>query len=617
MNLEKISIRAKDELTSIVDRVIKSEADEIILDLPKTSNFGRSLLNFQLLKREADSAGKRIAIDCENPAIQDMAVEAGFEVAGKRSAAKKGQKTQPEAVVSREPLRVDDGARVKKIRNISDIIASPHVTTLKLKTEIVPQEENEVEVDEIEDEEVPIVLLKGKSKVSLEEGEVDDVEESFSGGGFRKIPGISRIFSKVRNIVAEEDVAIVPPEGEEEIEEPELVEEFIPPQPYIFEGIGRRLAKIGTIALVLLLLGAGIYAGIFIFPRAEIELTMKEIQWEFKDAIAAQNVPLVTSTPPTVPIQIIPLTKSIDLDIPTTGQKDVSQKAKGKITIFNAYSSQPQSLVATTRFEAPDGKVFRLEKGVTVPGAKITNGSIVPSSIEAAVIADKPGEAYNIGATPKFTIPGFANSPKFNSFYGQSKDPMTGGFVGFAKVVAQTDIDHAKKQAETLLSAALTEELNLKTPKDLKSIEGMSDVNLSSLTFSHAVGEKADTFKISGSLVLKKAFFREEDVRAVLQSAMKSELQYETTIKHDSIEYGVARTDFAQNRATFPIQYSATLIRAVDTESLKAALLGKSKIDTKPVIFAVPGLESAKVTLWPFWVRSVPKDPEKLKLIIQ
>lgn len=615
MNLEKISIRAKDELTSIVERVIKAEADEIILDLPKTSNFGRSLLNFQLLKREAESAGKRITIDCENPGVQDMAVEVGFEVAGKHMAAKEKPKSADDQEATGKIRRVNSGAKVKKVRNISDIIISPHVTSLKLKKEPAPEVEDEALAGEMaDDDEEPIVLIKGQSKIVLDDaaGEGDFFNEDPP----KKHSGIARIFSKKRNVIAEEDVT-VSHSDEEDFDEPELVEEFNAPRPHVLSGIGRRLLRIGATMLTLALIGAGIYIAFFVLPRARIELTMKEISWEFKDAISAQNVPLATATPPTVPIQIIPLSKTIDLDVSTTGQKDVSQKAKGKIKIYNAYSSQPQSLVATTRFETPDGKIFRLEKAVTVPGAKITDGTIVPSSIDATVIADKPGEAYNIGAISKFTIPGFSGTPKFNSFYGQSKDPMTGGFVGTARVVTQADIDQAKKQAEVRLTTALTEELSLKIPKDLKSIEGMSDVNLSSLTFSHAVGEKADTVKVSGSLVLKKAFFKEADVRAVLAAAMRAQLQHDTTIKHDSIEYGVARTDFSQNRATFPIQYEATLIRAVDTEALSKNLLGKSKIDTKSVIFAVPGLESAKVTLWPFWVGSVPKNPAKLTVVVQ
>ncbi len=74
-----------------------------------------------------------------------------------------------------------------------------------------------------------------------------------------------------------------------------------------------------------------------------------------------------------------------------------------------------------TRFLALDGKIFRLTKGITVPGAKIVEGKIIPSSIEAAVIADQPGEAYNIGPVSRFSIPGLKGTPKYEAFYAESK----------------------------------------------------------------------------------------------------------------------------------------------------------------------------------------------------
>jgi hypothetical protein len=638
MKVETISIRAKDELTSIVERVIKSQAEEVILDLPKTSNFGRSLLNFQLLKREADSVGKRVVIDCDSKDVQGMAADVGFEIVGRRSAEKKTTiaKGKTADTPSVHVTRIEGGEPKKKWRNISDIVTSPHVTTLRLRKE--PQESQEPQEPEFSEapeeleeaqeayqeaavsdlaeeegeNEFP-VIIKGSSRVVAEEELFQDEPEEQKQ---EKRSRFARIFSKRANVIAEEDVSVVRPSGRP-IEEPELVDDYAEARPNMFENVGGRLKKIALIAVGLLALLLAIYGALFVMPRARAELTMKEVAWEFKDVVTAQNIPQTTSTAPVISVQVIPLSKKVDLDVPATGQKDVSQKAKGKITIYNAYSSQPQSLVATTRFTAPDGKVFRLEKGITIPGAKISDGKIAPSSIEAGVIADKPGEEYNIGPVSKFTIPGFSGSPKFEGFYAESKAPMSGGFIGMAKVVTQADIDRAKEKVKSLLSTALKEELGLKAPKDLKTIEGMSDANLSDLVFSHAVGEKADTFKVSGSLVLKAAYFKEGDIRDILQRVMRAEIGYDADIKADSIQYGVARTDFSQNKSTFPIQYEATLTRRVDVEALKTELIGKNKVDTKSVIFAVPGLESAKVSLWPFWVASVPKDSEKLTIIVQ
>ena len=104
--------------------------------------------------------------------------------------------------------------------------------------------------------------------------------------------------------------------------------------------------------------------------------------------------------------------------------------------------------MATTRFVTPDGKLFRLVSSVTVPGAQVTNGQIVPSSIDAPVAADQPGDAYNVGPVNKLTIPGFQGSPKYNAFYGQLASGTSGGFVGTKAVPTAADITSGKDKSE-------------------------------------------------------------------------------------------------------------------------------------------------------------------------
>ena len=62
-------------------------------------------------------------------------------------------------------------------------------------------------------------------------------------------------------------------------------------------------------------------------------------------------------------------------------EKELNEKARGSLTVYNEYSSSPQTLVATTRFESPEGKIFRIEKNIVVPGAKIEEGKIIASTI--------------------------------------------------------------------------------------------------------------------------------------------------------------------------------------------------------------------------------------------
>lgn len=103
-----------------------------------------------------------------------------------------------------------------------------------------------------------------------------------------------------------------------------------------------------------------------------------------------------------------------------------SKKATGKITIYNEYSTETQRMILRTRFESPDGRIYRLAASVIVPGKRIVNQQEIPGQIDAMVIAEEEGPQYNIGPTT-FTIPGFKGDPRYEYFLGVSTEAITTG----------------------------------------------------------------------------------------------------------------------------------------------------------------------------------------------
>ena len=126
------------------------------------------------------------------------------------------------------------------------------------------------------------------------------------------------------------------------------------------------------------------------------------------------------------------VSKEVSEEIPANVEREVAERAEGAIIVYNAYSAAPQRLIKNTRFTTEDGKIFRAKDSVVVPGTTIENGKVIPGSVEALVVADEPGEAYNMGLSD-FTIPGFKGDPRYDKFYARGKTEMTGGFSGTKK----------------------------------------------------------------------------------------------------------------------------------------------------------------------------------------
>lgn len=70
----------------------------------------------------------------------------------------------------------------------------------------------------------------------------------------------------------------------------------------------------------------------------------------------------------TLGYQTMSVTQSASTSAAASGSKDVSKPATGVVTVYNAHSTASQQLIANTRFEASDGKIYRIRDQITVPG---------------------------------------------------------------------------------------------------------------------------------------------------------------------------------------------------------------------------------------------------------
>ena len=200
---------------------------------------------------------------------------------------------------------------------------------------------------------------------------------------FRKTPEV-----KIEEAAAREEID-EPTESENTEEEaPFELKKAIPPAEAkkAFRGNRRhRLLRITfSFALVILIVAGGTFVAIRVLPKATVEMILKKVPVTFAyevEATSERQTAAIQGTKIVLPAELLKAKGNLSLSFPASGREKVERKAEGTLTVYNAYSSEPQVLVATTRFLSPGGKMFRLDERVTIPGAKIENGKIVPSKI--------------------------------------------------------------------------------------------------------------------------------------------------------------------------------------------------------------------------------------------
>ncbi|MEK7479555.1 MAG: hypothetical protein AAB634_03430 [Patescibacteria group bacterium] len=382
--------------------------------------------------------------------------------------------------------------------------------------------------------------------------------------------------------------------------------------------------KLGCLGIFVFLLG---WAGIFILPKAKISLTLTRYPISFARSVKADTkIPAVNIAGETIllPGELIHATKNLEMSFPANGEENVEREATGKITIINAFSSAPQPLVAKTRFQTPDGKIFRLFESITVPGAKVIDGKIESSSIGAEVYADEAGEAYNIGPVEKFTIPGFQNdSPRYKGFYARSAAPMRGGAKGFLPTPTEDDLTKAREKVKTALLDALKGEVAILMSDSYDVLERSTAFAVIREETLPPASPTEKTFSLFMEGELRQFVFKKDDLKDIIVSAAKEGLKEklpenaESDVHDFNLAYEDVSIDLGAEQAEFQAKGEVVFTARVDSSKLTGELLGKTSDEVKKSIFKLPGLDKAHVSLWPFWVNKVPKNAKKVEIIVE
>jgi hypothetical protein len=139
--------------------------------------------------------------------------------------------------------------------------------------------------------------------------------------------------------------------------------------------------------------------------------------------------------------QVMTIKKELSKTLETDGEEYVERKATGKAILYNNYSTSKQRLINNTRLDTKDGLTYRIRQSVEVPGIKTIAGVKTPGSVEVEIIADMPGDKYNMKLSDlkgDFTIPGFKGDPRYSLFYGRLSADTTDLLVILKKYQTQS-----------------------------------------------------------------------------------------------------------------------------------------------------------------------------------
>ncbi len=350
----------------------------------------------------------------------------------------------------------------------------------------------------------------------------------------------------------------------------------------------------------------------FLFERATVRITPKSLPVAF-DAGDTFTAAKDSTDEGVIVYTVMTLSGDESMKLPSTSSKQQSIPATGRVILYNAYGTAPYKLVKNTRLAAPDGKIFRLDSAVTIPGYTKSGGTIVPGSVQVAVTAAEPGDAYNIGPSD-FMVPGLSGTPQYSKIYARSADAMKGGMTGLVYSIPQDAANAALGTLREKLKTSLYQKAQVQVPNGYVFYEGAT------------VFKTEDAVQVPYSLTAEvpialhgtlTAYLLKEDtlVAAIADKEISQDDGEPVTIPDiESLAIVPAGTIAPGSDATFSftVSGSAKIVWVVDTELVQKALAGAKKSLFSQVLAEVRGVDQAEMVLKPFWKRSFPKDPARI-----
>lgn len=383
----------------------------------------------------------------------------------------------------------------------------------------------------------------------------------------------------------------------------------IPREPKRFSGNSRKSVWIAAGVALLML----IFAVLSVFNGATLAYTPKSAALSFENEIYTAK----KSGEGELLYSVVKLSGDKGLEVPASGEETVNRKASGTIVVYNDATTLPQRLVENTRFETPDGLVYRVPNAIVIPGKKTVSGKTQPGSVEIVVQADAPGEKYNIGLTD-FTLPGLKGSARFTTIYARSKTAMSGGFVGLEKAVTNEDRARAKTELESALRDELISAAKAQAPEDFILFPSLSSVAFEDLPQTDSTNKNSVKLNLRANLF--GVMFKRSDLsnHLTLKKITQTAGESIDIPALDSLSLSFADTAPSDLLLSEEIKLSvtgtATAVWRTDEVALKSDLIGKRKKDMPSILKNYPTIVLATANIRPFWKNSFPSDSARITI---
>ncbi|MBM3209762.1 hypothetical protein FJZ39_00225 [Candidatus Saccharibacteria bacterium] len=369
-----------------------------------------------------------------------------------------------------------------------------------------------------------------------------------------------------------------------------------------------RFRKRAIIIIVgaLLLIGFLVWA-IFFAPRATVTITARTTPVRAESVVSLAAADTAGESGDSIAAVRKEQTGEQAVTFEATGTKDVGEKARGTMTLRRtAVSNRPISIPAGTAFSAGD-YTFTSTEAATLEATSIGGDGIVQDSATVDVVATENGAEYNLSARAyESTVDGF----------NARGSAMSGGSSRTVKVVSQEDVTAAAAKLDEQTDRNARNTLRDSFEPGVRVIDESYSESRSNPQSSPSVGEEANSATLTATATYRMYGIEDETLDNFLAARFSEQIENADEQKiYENGKDEVVFSEFAAgDTPTVRVAAEGELGPQIRDNDIKQLAAGKRLGEIQSTIESIDGVENVDVDFWPFWVRVVPDNPERVSV---
>lgn len=281
--------------------------------------------------------------------------------------------------------------------------------------------------------------------------------------------------------------------------------------------------------------------------------------------------------------------------VDATGEKEVGEKARGTVTVYNNNTSSSVNLPKGAVLSTSGDLDFVTDKDIKVASASgdIFSGT-KPGTADVEVTAEEIGSDYNLPSGMKFSVDG--NS----SLAAKNDKAFSGGSSKKITVVSKKDLDKLNSSLTASLEKEAESVLGAKTQKDESVLPVLLSTKIQTAKYDKKEGDEAKKVNVEASLQFTGLSYDKERLNDFAKKMLEKENSGDKDIREEDISAEIKDVEkISDARVSATVVISGSLLPKIDSAGLAKELGGKSKEEFKSAISKLPQVDHTSIVYKP------------------